>query len=78
MALPSASDIKTALEDVLKAGQNYSRSGFSLSRASLDTLAKFYKMQKWEALRGSDSGASFVFDFSRGGGSTEASEWGDD
>lgn len=78
MAAPTQDQINTAIVDILTGGQSYSRTGFSLTRASIDALLKFNSLSKAEALRAvGGAGTHSVSAFNGASGSTEASDWGD-
>ena len=70
-------EVETAIRDIMKTGVSYGRTGFNLTRASINDLLNLRRQLIKEAQRASTEGISFIPDFASGAGETEADEWGD-
>ena len=71
-------EVRTALQDIRKTGQSYTRPGMGVTHASYRDLLDHEKPLMKELRVMSSTGVSHIVDASCGrGGTTEADEWGE-
>lgn len=71
-------EVRTALQDIRKTGQAYTRPGLGVTHASYRDLRDHEKQLTKELRMMGSAGISHVVDASGGhGGTTEANEWGE-